>query len=60
MIDITGTRVEIKIDPSRYRPVDVSYIEGDNAKIKEGIGWIPQIPIETTLRDLLVSWEERM
>jgi len=60
MIDTAGVRVEIKIDPRRYRPVDVSYIKGSNAKIKEAIGWMPQIPIETTLRDLLAFWERQI
>ena len=60
MIDTAGVSVEIKVDPKRYRPVDIPYIRGSNSKIEEGIGWIPQIPIETTLRDLLAFWEKQI
>lgn len=59
MIDIAGVRVEIKVDPRRYRPVDVYCIKGSNSKIKDSIGWVPQIPIEKTIHDLLVSWEKQ-
>ena len=60
MINAAGVNVEIKIDPSRYRPVDANYIKGSNSKIKDAIGWQPKIPIETTLQDLLAFWESHI
>jgi len=59
MIDIAEVDVKIEIDPRRYRPVDIPYIKGSNSKIKDSIGWVPQIPIEKTIHDLLVSWEKQ-
>jgi GDP-4-dehydro-6-deoxy-D-mannose reductase len=60
MIDIAEVEVKIEIDSRRYRPVDVYCIKGSNFKIKSAISWVPQIPIEITLRDLLAFWEKRI
>jgi len=57
MIDAAGVNVEIKIDPGRFRPADANYIRGNNSKIEDVTGWRPEIPIETTLQDLLAFWE---
>jgi len=57
MIDAAGVNVEIRIDPSRFRPADANYIRGSNSKIKDVTGWRPEVPIETTLKDLVLFWE---
>jgi GDP-4-dehydro-6-deoxy-D-mannose reductase len=33
---------------------------GDPRKVREATGWEPEIPLETTLRDLLDHWRERV
>lgn len=60
MINSAKVDVEIKVDPNRYRPVDANYIRGSNLKIKSTIGWLPEIPIEKTLQDLLAYWEKHI
>lgn len=60
MIDIAEVEVKTEIDSRRYRPIDVYCIKGSNSKIKNGIGWEPQIPIEKTIHDLLVFWEKQI
>lgn len=57
MISAAGANVEIRVDPSRFRAADAIYISGSNSKIKNVIGWRPEIPIETTLQELVVFWE---
>jgi GDP-4-dehydro-6-deoxy-D-mannose reductase len=57
MIDAAGVNVEIRIDPGRFRPADANYIRGSNSKIKDVTGWRPEVPIETTLKDLVLFWE---
>ncbi len=57
---LAGVYVEIKIDPSRLRPVDTLELRGDPAKIKTDTGWRPKIPIEETLRWLLTYWEQKL
>jgi GDP-4-dehydro-6-deoxy-D-mannose reductase len=49
-------RVSIAVDPARYRPNDSPLLLGDPTRIRERLGWVPQIPIEQTVDDLLEYW----
>ena len=60
LIGMSRKKVEIEIDPSRLRPSDVPILEGDCSKVREKVGWKPEIPFEKTLRDLLDYWRERV
>ena len=40
-------------DPSLQRPVDVPVLRGDPARLVDRTGWAPEIPLETSLGDLL-------
>lgn len=48
--------VSVQVNPSRFRPNDTPVLLGDPRRIREEIGWDPQIPIERTLHDLLEYW----
>jgi GDP-4-dehydro-6-deoxy-D-mannose reductase len=50
--------VQIVIDPSRLRPVDVPRLVGDAHRIREHTGWSAEIPLERTLDDLLGYWRQ--
>ena len=51
--------VEVKIDPSRYRPNDTPLLLGDPARLRDELGWTAEIPLEQTLDDLLEYWRSR-
>jgi GDP-4-dehydro-6-deoxy-D-mannose reductase len=51
--------ITIRVDPARYRPNDVPLLLGNNGRIREEIGWTPEIPIERTLDDLLAFWRAK-
>lgn len=51
--------IGIKTDPTRLRPSDVMWLEGDASKIEKAVGWKVEIPFERTLRDLLGYWRQR-
>jgi GDP-4-dehydro-6-deoxy-D-mannose reductase len=53
LISLSGIDIEVQIDSSRFRPIDVPVIEADISKLQEATGWKPEIPIETTLKDVL-------
>ncbi len=57
---ILGIHVEIEIDRERVRSNEASAVVGDATKIRRETGWIPQISLETTLRDLLAYWREEI
>ena len=49
-------QVRVRVDPARFRPNDDPLVEGDPTRIREELGWAPEIPIEQTLDDLLDYW----
>jgi len=46
-------RIEHCVDPALLRPSDVTLQIPDTSKFRAATGWCPEIPLETTLRDLL-------
>ena len=47
--------VTFEIDPSLVRPTDIENIVGDSSRLKEEIGWEPQIPLQQTIADFIES-----
>lgn len=62
LISYSTKKDEIKIvtDPARLRPIDADLQVPDCRKFINHTGWAPQIPYETTMRDLLDYWRERI
>jgi GDP-4-dehydro-6-deoxy-D-mannose reductase len=56
LIAASGIDIDIKADPDRMRPVDIARAWGDAGKAKRLLGWVPAIPFETTLSDVLASF----
>ena len=57
LLELAGADLVLETDPSLVRPVDVPVLRGDAGKLEEATGWSPQIPLATTLADVLASWE---
>ena len=51
--------VTVKVDPARYRPNDTPLLLGDPRRLRDELGWAPDIPLEQTLDDLLEYWRNR-
>ena len=60
LLAMTDVPIEIRQDPARMRPSDVPVLQGDNTKFVKATGWLPNIPLEQTLRDILNYWRERV
>ncbi|HET7273556.1 MAG TPA: GDP-mannose 4,6-dehydratase [Longimicrobiaceae bacterium] len=54
LVVLSGTGARIEVDPERFRDVDVPLLVGDPSRLRT-LGWLPQIPLDETLRDLLRS-----
>jgi GDP-4-dehydro-6-deoxy-D-mannose reductase len=52
--------VDVRVDPSRLRPVDQPLLVGRLDRIKHETGWEPQIGWSRTLADLLQDWRTRV
>lgn len=50
---MAGCDIVHEVDPALLRPSDVTLQVPDTSKFSDETGWRPEIPIETTLRDLL-------
>ena len=54
------SNIEMVIDNKLWRPIDIQYQDGDASLIEKEIGWKPTIPIETTIKDLLMFWYNKI
>jgi GDP-4-dehydro-6-deoxy-D-mannose reductase len=60
LLGLATVEVEIRVDPERLRPADVPILVGDPSLLRAATGWMPEIPIEKTLADLLADWRQRV
>jgi GDP-4-dehydro-6-deoxy-D-mannose reductase len=51
--------IDVRIDPDRYRPSDQPIVVGDPERIRDELGWTPELPLERTLDDLMAYWRGR-
>jgi GDP-4-dehydro-6-deoxy-D-mannose reductase len=58
LMRIAGVEAQMEVDPARLRPSEQSRVVGDPGKIRSQIGWQAEIPLETTLADILRDVEE--
>ncbi len=60
LLDMSKVKIKIRHDPSRMRPSDVPILLGDCTKFRKKTAWKPTIPFETTMKDLLSYWREKV
>ncbi|MAG16006.1 GDP-mannose 4,6-dehydratase [Candidatus Woesearchaeota archaeon] len=64
MLDIlksySTTDIQVIVEPSRLRKIDVPLLYGNNSKFFKATGWKPEIPFEQTLKDILEYWRKRV
>lgn len=53
LIAVSGADLRVRVDPELVRPVDIPILIGDHTKLTVATGWTPQIPLDTTLADVL-------
>ena len=52
--------IQVEVEQSRLRPIDADLQVPDITKFTAHTGWTPEITFETTMRDLLDYWRERV
>jgi GDP-4-dehydro-6-deoxy-D-mannose reductase len=45
--------IHLVVDPDLVRPVEVPRLVGDNRRLREATGWVPEYELATTLADVL-------
>lgn len=59
LLERSKTDIKVELDRSRLRPSDVPILQGDCSKFRKDTGWVPEIPFEQTLEDIMDYWRER-
>jgi GDP-4-dehydro-6-deoxy-D-mannose reductase len=57
---MTPLQVETRIDPGLARPSDPPLLLGDPGRLREATGFVPEIPLQRSLADLLEWWRHRL
>ena len=64
LVDLMRGRARVPIaieqDPSRFRPNDTPLILGDHTRLSRDTGWMPEIPLEQTVEDLVAYWRQQI
>lgn len=60
LLGLTETKIVVRVDPARLRPVDAPEICGDASKLRRHTGWKPALTFEETLRDVLADCRQRV
>jgi GDP-4-dehydro-6-deoxy-D-mannose reductase len=55
MVQLSGSKIEIREDLEKVRPLEDPIFVGDNSKLRR-LGWAPTISLEKTIRDSLDYW----
>ncbi|HUP41354.1 MAG TPA: GDP-mannose 4,6-dehydratase [Vicinamibacterales bacterium] len=60
LVGMSRIPVTVTVDPARYRPCDNPMLWGDPTRIERELGWKAEIPLSTTLADLLDYWRKEV
>lgn len=60
LIRLAHRTIPVAVDPSRYHAVDAPLVLGSNGKLRDELGWKPEIDLSDTLRHLLDDWREKI
>jgi GDP-4-dehydro-6-deoxy-D-mannose reductase len=56
IINFSSKKIELRIDEKKLRLVDVPVVYADITKIHRCIGWLPEIPLDRTIRETYEYW----
>ncbi len=60
ILDMVSIKVDVVIDESKLRPIDIPIMQCNNARLFEDTGWQPQIDIAITIEDTLNYWRRQI
>ena len=60
LVQLARLKIAVVVDPEKLRPSDTPRIVGDATRIKDDVGWAPEIPIARLLADTLDWWRSQV
>jgi GDP-4-dehydro-6-deoxy-D-mannose reductase len=59
MLKVAEVDLRIVVDPARVRSVEIPELRGDRSRLEAATGWLPAIPLERTLADVIAYWQQQ-
>lgn len=59
LLALTKMQVEVRKDSARLRPSEVPFFAGDNSKIRQETGWVPEVSFADGLTATMDYWRQR-
>ncbi|THF74916.1 GDP-mannose 4,6-dehydratase [Cohnella fermenti] len=59
LIGFSQAPISIEVDNGKFRPIDVPVYVGSSDKLRQAVGWSPQLNFEQSLLETLDWWRER-
>ncbi len=60
ILSMSQSKIEVKTDKSRLRPLDMPVVEADISLLKKDTGWERKYDLKTTLSEMLDWWREKI
>lgn len=60
LVSLASIPIDVEVDPERYRPEPPVNYYGDHTLLTRRTGWLPEIPIQKTLQDILNYWRHQV
>lgn len=60
LLDRASVPIAVVTDPARLRPVDIPRTQCDPGKAARELGWVPRVPLEQTVAEVLDEWRARI
>lgn len=60
LVSMSHTRISVKEDPTKIRPVDVPDFVGDNSRLVRETSWRQRIALADSLRDVIEFWRGKV
>jgi GDP-4-dehydro-6-deoxy-D-mannose reductase len=60
LMALARVKLHLEVDPALVRPVEVPRMLGDPSRLHTATGWLPEIPLDVTLGDVLDHWRREV
>lgn len=60
LLSLSDKKIEVRIDPDKFRPVDVPELVADIEKLREDTDWEPEILLNQSLSDTMQYWRQNV
>jgi GDP-4-dehydro-6-deoxy-D-mannose reductase len=60
LLELSGIRASVATGAGLLRPPEIPIACGDARRVRNALGWAPQVAWDTTLRDVLADWKRRV